>query len=632
MITVYGNNMLADNLKNVGLAVVAGLIVMLLVMGAGCTGEVPVLTGNATATATPTAAATASPTAVATTAATTVPATTATTEPTVEPTEEPTETSTPTSTASTSGGGGDGGGDGGGGGDGYEPPAPPTVFRIASPNVVESTAVLGDYNLDQFAQISLPTLVGTNENSETIGVLAENWESNADSTRWTFTISDSYVWSDGTPVTGRDVQWTFDTYYRNEQLAFMVQDVISVELDGIDDKKVTFVLNGESPSFYTKFVTYSVLPEHIWSTIPNPTEYRSNTYVGCGPYYIENIDLNAYLLTFAVNPYWAGETPYYDKVEIHMYEDENAAVMALGSEADTYWVYSRGFPSGKISALPSNMIAVRAGTPGSFPFLGFNLNETKNSVAKNLTFRQAVSYALNYPQMQMNPDYGGGSIGTYGFVPTSYDPASADYETLTYNPTRAEELLDAANYTVGSDGWRTNPDGSALTVKLLTDTSGEKVRWGQYIETYLEDIGVDVDLRSLAFTSGSGPWLDAKNAFDYDLVVVVVTQKALNDMGDGYATNYFIETFPIGTGTLSTVSDPAFRTLVDELGASEKGSAEWLATGSQVMDYYAANIPGLAINWRETYHVQNTDIEGWVLSAGMGYLNIENLVSIRPAA
>ena len=182
------------------------------------------------------------------------------------------------------------------------------TLRVATLNVIKTPSYLGDYNFGLMNAIANPSLLQMDSNSNIIGNAAKEWYANDDCTEWTFVIDDTYHWSDGTPLTAEDV--AFSVEYRGEKIAssaWIAQTLTDTRVDG---NTVTFTFNKPYGRLDLELLSYFIIPKHIWENIDNPEEYTSTgPYVGSGPYYIENIDINAAVLKFARNPYWKGTRP-----------------------------------------------------------------------------------------------------------------------------------------------------------------------------------------------------------------------------------------------------------------------------------------------------------------------------------
>lgn len=175
------------------------------------------------------------------------------------------------------------------------------ILRISTINEVKSPAFIGDYTLGLFNHISNPPLMQMDQNGKLIGLLADHYEVSSDNTEWTFYIKENQFWSDGTPVTADDVAFSIQMYGNSVPNAGWIGETLKdITVDG---NKVTFSFNKPYTNLDLEFTSYSILPKHIWESIENPNEYTSTgPFVGAGPFYIDNVDLNAGKIIFKKNP------------------------------------------------------------------------------------------------------------------------------------------------------------------------------------------------------------------------------------------------------------------------------------------------------------------------------------------
>ena len=494
------------------------------------------------------------------------------------------------------------------------------VLKIATPNEIQSPSFLGDYNLGLFIGISNPALLQMDENGNVIPDLAKSWSSSSDYTEWTFVIDDKYQWSDGTPLTPEDV--AFNINYRGDIASSgWIGDTL------IDTKttadSVTFTFNKPYSRLDFEFLTYPTIPKHIWESVSFPEAETSNgPYVGCGPYYVKSVDINAATLIFEKNPYWQGEEYYYDIIEVHYFSNEDAASLALErGEADTYWKYASTYPYAAVSVLEKNdkFDIFRAPSIG-LSFLGFNVVE---GIGTDLEFRKAVSYAINYEELMQISTLGFGSIPTRGFVPPGM-PYYQEMPSLAYEPKTSEEILEAAGY-IDSDGngIRETPDGEELQVVLVIRP--DYSREGELVAEYLTDIGIGIDLKVVE----TNTWYEIKDNYQYDLTITRTTPWGML-MHANWGTGYF-DSRRTGQGVLHTDNNSVFLELCDAILATTNAS-ELEKYAADVQDYYAEYLPGLALYWKQDITPINKEITGWYSTPYKGILNEISLMQIQPVS
>lgn len=128
--------------------------------------------------------------------------------------------------------------------------------------------------------------------------LAESYEVSDDNLTITFTLRDDLPkWHDGEDLTAEDVAFTFN-YLREWETPFFADAILPLVKDGAsvnDDGTVSITLeNPFAPIFVLTFSRVHILPEHIWSNVPDDTDvdrpYLWNPtnsdvgYVGSGPF------------------------------------------------------------------------------------------------------------------------------------------------------------------------------------------------------------------------------------------------------------------------------------------------------------------------------------------------------------
>ena len=161
--------------------------------------------------------------------------------------------------------------------------------------------------------------------------LAERWENSADGKTWTFHIRQGVKWSDGQPVTARDVAYTFqraiDGETENGQYGNYV--TLITKVTATDDSTVVFESSEPSPSMLRMKVP--ILPEHIWKDIDAKsvaTFANDKTPVGSGPFQLTEVRTGQFYRFTANKSYWAG-APHIDELVLRIFADDEALVQAL---------------------------------------------------------------------------------------------------------------------------------------------------------------------------------------------------------------------------------------------------------------------------------------------------------------
>jgi peptide/nickel transport system substrate-binding protein len=341
--------------------------------------------------------------------------------------------------------------------------------------------------------------------------LATKWTSSPDGKTWTFTVRSGVKFSDGVPLTAKDVAFTYsrvlakDSVEGTNWLSYL-QGVKSVTAPN----DTTVVMKLDKPIATLPLLPIPIVPEHIWK---NVTESQMKSYaaaptggkpvVGSGPFRLVSGSADGSTFKFEANPdYWAG-APHVDEVIFQFYKNDDAAIQAvLKGEAD----FVEGITALEVKHLQSQPgITAHNGNSPGFDEIAFNTGSVSsdknghpigdpNPAVLDPKFRHALGYALNLPQLISKVYQGAGEPGTT-IVPTTYSKwhwePPAD-QKMTFDLAKAGQLLDAAGYTKGSDGLRTLPDGKPIgTLRLAARSdSPTSLNTMDYFQHWLNDLGI----------------------------------------------------------------------------------------------------------------------------------------------
>ncbi|MBE7637086.1 ABC transporter substrate-binding protein [Sneathiella sp. P13V-1] len=140
--------------------------------------------------------------------------------------------------------------------------------------------------------------------------LAQSWESNADGTRWTFTLNSKAKFHNGDPVTAEAVNYSFArTLELGKGPSWMLADFLKPEgIRVVDEKTIEF--NLEKP--YAAFLSF--LP---WWYVMNPAQVEANAVegdrgqkwltsnaAGSGPYMLKRFEQGRLYELTRVKDYW----------------------------------------------------------------------------------------------------------------------------------------------------------------------------------------------------------------------------------------------------------------------------------------------------------------------------------------
>ena len=496
-----------------------------------------------------------------------------------------------------------------------------TVSKLVIGTTDQVTAAnIADDGFDIYREtLTSQSLVRVDANGSYASALAESWETQ-DGKTWTFHMVKNATWHDGVPVTSQDVKFSLE--YLPEKLGGSNWNIIDT-VEAPDNYTVIIKLKTASANFLNNLLMLRTVPMHIFENVSDPKTYNDiNATIGCGPYKFVKFDKDAGTLTFKAYDNYYGGKPAIDEIVIRIFNNEDTMMMALEKgEIDTIYVYSGGLDYYYVPKLLKNqnmsyLMIQNIGVPN---VLWFNENRTPYDSA---TFRQAVSYAINYEELKNLFTVGYGSTPNAGFLPNG----SLDYvETrqLTQDVNKSKELLDSIGIKdTDGDGFRELSDGSDFRPAIMVKTDSDSVRLGDMLKKYFNAVGLDADIK---VTDGGTFW-DNADAKKYDMFVTRTTPWGMR-MDAGYATGYMDSR----DNGWPNMNDSSFTALVDQaIVTTDRETSKSLA--ASIQQYYAEQLPAIGLYWNDYVQPYNNKYTGYVADPIHGILSYETYYGLHAAA
>lgn len=168
------------------------------------------------------------------------------------------------------------------------------------------------------------TLTVTGKNMEIEKDLATEYSASDDGKVWTVKIRDGVKFSNGEPLTAKDVAFTYNNCRDHNDIADFT---MLKEAKAIDDHTVEFILDRPySPWPYTMAVV-GIVPEKGYSK-----DYGQHP-VGSGRYILKQWDKGQQAI-FEANPDYYGEKPKIKKLTVLFMDDDAALAAAKAGEVD----------------------------------------------------------------------------------------------------------------------------------------------------------------------------------------------------------------------------------------------------------------------------------------------------------
>ena len=302
----------------------------------------------------------------------------------------------------------------------------------------------------------------------------------------------------------------------------------------------TMVLTSKKPtSFYSGesvFLYEYLLAKHIWGKFQD--DYKGAKQetgfpsVGTGPYIITDYVKNQFVQLDRNPYYWGldnGMTPKVDQIIYRIYGNQDAEAAALQSGEVDFGYFSS---ANILNTLESRGLETRGAAVPSFGEIGINTGSAYQTdpaggfkphgdghpALQDVVLRQAMRRAVDNKTLVDKVLLGYGTPGISPVQPSAttgaWEPGPDDPD-LSFNIDAANQMLDDAGYTMGSDGVRVDPkSGKPLEFRFYSRASDQNsIDIVPYVSGWMEQIGIKLDAQTL----NSNKLGNVILAGDYDL-------------------------------------------------------------------------------------------------------------------
>ncbi len=321
----------------------------------------------------------------------------------------------------------------------------------------------------------------------------------------TWTIREGATWGDGTPVTTRDVVFTWQVGRHPATGVASMEPYRRIHrIDVVDER--TFVVHDSRLTYRYDLLDLGLLPEHLERPVfeRDPATYRNRTlYVTdptrpglwFGPYRVAEVATGSHIL-LERNPTFWGDPPWFDRVLIRVVE--NTAALEAHLRAGAIDMVDGGLGMSLDQALAferrhGDRFTVRYQPGLVYEHIDLLLD---NPHLARREVRRALLHALDRELLVEKLFAGKQPVAHANVHPLDavYDP---DVPKYRYDPERAVRLLEAAGYRRGADGVWVDGEGRRLSLVLMT-TAGNRTR--ELVQQVLQGmwrwVGIEVTLEN----------------------------------------------------------------------------------------------------------------------------------------
>jgi len=327
--------------------------------------------------------------------------------------------------------------------------------------------------------------------------LAHSWEVLDGGRKFIFYLYENVTWHDGLPFTSEDVVWHWETLDSPDMVTYVKPKLATLERV-YSDGPYTVIFEFSEPTQPVLFAYFQsdtyIHPKHIYDGTDFETNPANFAPVGTGPFKVVDFVPESYCVMVANEEYFRGR-PYLDQLIWKIIPDTTTGLIAFeAGEVDF-----TAAPNEEISRL-EEMEGVELDWIASTTShrLTFNFRDEcaeKYPWVSDKNVRKAIAHAIDIDILVdrvhkglANPCYTSIAEGAGIY----HNP---NIENLfEYDPALAEQMLDDAGYTRGSDGVRFSFD-------FITYDRWYGVQASELIKELLKEVGIDIRVISVEYTT-----------------------------------------------------------------------------------------------------------------------------------
>lgn len=320
-------------------------------------------------------------------------------------------------------------------------------------------------------------------------LLAESVVPSQDGKEWRIRLKPDLKFSNGAPLTASDVAFTYNSAAKGGGKIDMGN---FASARAISPLEVAISLSAPQSTFVNVLGSLGIVSKQDY----DPKRYARQP-VGAGPYRLRSY-LPGQQLVVEANPYYAGGSNDFQRLVFVFIDEESAYAAAQSGQLDLVRIAPSLAPtvpaSLKLWVRPSvenRGIVFPIPPAGQTDAQG---NAIGNDVTSDVAVRRAINYAIDRKLLadQLLEGHATPAYSAVQGLPW-YNARGAFKDG---DPDHARDLLDAAGWTLGSDGVRHK--GNQRAAFTLWYTSGDSTRrdLAEAVRAMLKPIGLDVSLKS----------------------------------------------------------------------------------------------------------------------------------------
>ena len=294
------------------------------------------------------------------------------------------------------------------------------------------------------------TLIGLTPKNAYVPLIATSWESNADQTRFTFHLNPKATFSDGTPVTSKDVAWTFKRLHNLKASPSLVVDGLkTVETPDpltaivVFDTPNSEALGGLSSPFAgiinsSEAAKHGAIATDDASTRDTSDAAFQAASMGSGPFVLESFKPNDALVLKRNPTYWGKPAGVAEVIVKEVKDAVGQAQMLQTGGADL----ATQIDLDTANSLHDDKLSVETQPSYNFIYLALQPNAPGVNGKLKPEVREAIRDAIDYQGLM---DFVVGGKGRLLSAPVAPGfPGTAGLDTPAHDTAKAKALMAKA--------------------------------------------------------------------------------------------------------------------------------------------------------------------------------------------
>ncbi len=376
---------------------------------------------------------------------------------------------------------------------------------------------------DYVVNLIFEHLIDNNAEAEYVPELAE-WTLSEDHLTYTFTLKDGIKFSDGTPLTTADVEFTYKTIAHpkyNGPRAHAVASLVGYDafhkgetdvfegIKVIDEKTISFTFpEGSAAPANIECFIYGIMPKHYYEFETWEDFLALNEApLGSGVCVFDSWAPKEFIKVMKNQNYWdSANALQIDGILMSEVPDESILSALQTNQIDLAQIPSSSENLEAAQSLSNIHLFNYLGN--GYTFMCFNCIRPQ---LNDVRVRQALMYALDREAF-IEAQYGAGlaEVGMAPISPSSWAfPDASELNPYSFDMEKAAQLMDEAGWKMESDGFRYK-DGQKMHIKWLvyTDASWPGTLSGMAADTW-KQLGVELEIELMDFDTVSSRTMDA---------------------------------------------------------------------------------------------------------------------------